>query len=103
MVICSEDGATFIYHIDPSNFDVETQDPRDECIMLMKKTMQKFNKHKKNLSFDEIYIVGGLNDGSYSRLHTKFNLLATDLFAPVDRATEPISKDIQASARRLNT
>ena len=73
MVPCSEDGTTFIYHIDPSNLDVETQDPRKECIKLMKKSMQNFNKHKNNLSFDEIYIVGGLNNGSYSRLIVQHN------------------------------
>ena len=101
MVIWPEDGTTFISHVDSVRFNVEAKEPEQECIKLIKDTMKKFQKRKGNSSIKDVYIVGGLNNGQYKRLHNAFNLLVKNHSASVSHTTELISEDARAFCRSI--
>ena len=100
VVIWSEDTSTFIYHIDPLNFNVEAKDPRKECIKVIRMTMKKY-KERRDSSFKEIFIVGGLKNTKFERLHTELNLLSKNHFALANHGAEPIDEDVQVFCQSL--
>ena len=105
VVIWPEDGSSFVYHIDPLTFNVESEEPREECLKLIKIILTRFRKRKGNAPFNAVFIIGGLKNRKYERLHKAFHLLATSLSALGDRAAEPIDDDVRAfcqSIRCLN-
>ena len=53
------------------------------------------------MSFEEIYIVGGLNNKKYQRLQTEFKLLSTNPTALTTHAAEPVSEDVRAFSRSI--
>jgi hypothetical protein len=47
IIIYLIDNTTFIYHIDPSSFNIKAMDIRKEIQKFIEKTIPKFNKYKK--------------------------------------------------------
>jgi hypothetical protein len=54
------DNTTFIYHVNPLQFNVEKSDTREEIQIFIEETMLKLNKCKPiNLSVEFVVVAGG--------------------------------------------
>jgi len=74
IIILLNNNQTFVYHMDPSKFDLETDDIQTEIQKFIKTTISKFNKcGKSDLSFEKIYLIGGLNNKLYAKLNTELD------------------------------
>jgi hypothetical protein len=74
IVILLSDNKVFIYHMDPSNFDLEQGDVSTEAQKLVKKTMFKLNKCNTNrLTIEKIYLLGGLDNNYYKKFNDTLN------------------------------
>ncbi|CAF1202742.1 unnamed protein product [Rotaria sp. Silwood1] len=59
--------------MDPSKFDLE-KDAQKEVQKFIKNTISMFNKcDKNNLSFEKIYVIGGLDNELYKKFNSELN------------------------------
>lgn len=75
MMILNDDR-TFMFHVDPSIFDLEDKfDMEQEVQKLIKKSISMFNqnKNKANSSFKSIFIIGGLSNDQYRLFNKQIN------------------------------
>jgi hypothetical protein len=74
IIILLNNNQTFVYHMDPSNFDLEKDDVQTEIQKFIKTTIFKFNEcGKSDLSFEKIYLIGGLDNELYIKLNTELD------------------------------
>jgi hypothetical protein len=101
IIICPDDGTTFIHHVDPISFNLGAESLHEECITIIKMTIESFKECKGHSSFGQIFVFGGLNDDDYEPLHNAFNLLLINHSAGAIGAAESINGDVRAFCEAL--
>jgi hypothetical protein len=76
IIILLNNNQTFVYHMDPLKFDLEINDDnvQTEIQKFIKTAISKFNKcGNSDLSFEKIYLIGGLDNELYEKLNTELD------------------------------
>jgi len=76
VAIVLDDSRTYMFHIDPSMFDLkDNNNMQHEVQNLIKQSILMFSqrKNKNNSSFKSIFIIGGLSNAKYKSFNDELN------------------------------
>ena len=76
IVILLSENRVFVYHMDPSSFDLHEPDLAKEVQKLIRSTIHKLNEYNQNnFSIEKIFVIGGLDN----ELYTDFNIALNNM------------------------